>query len=72
MHQKRCITCCIVAPFKTNREKIEILSFYFGNYQVTLTIFPTLLFVIWYIYPPTSPLILSVLSIVIDQKRLSS
>ncbi len=61
MHQKRCITCCIGAKLRISPENIPLLNFYFSNYQVLLTIFPTLLFVIWYIYPPTTSLLLTVL-----------
>jgi len=55
MHQKRCITCCIVTLFKTKPENTKTLNFYFSIHQVyfsihqvILTIFPTLLFAIWY------------------------
>ncbi|AIF84622.1 hypothetical protein NTE_02578 [Candidatus Nitrososphaera evergladensis SR1] len=58
MHQKRCITCCIGAELQTSLKNIQLLNIFFSNYQVTLTIFPTLLFVIWYIYPPTTSLAL--------------
>jgi hypothetical protein len=64
MHQNRCITCCIVTPFKTSPENIEILSFFFSCHQATLTNFPTLLFVIRYIYPPTRSVLQSVLGVV--------
>ncbi len=69
MHQNHWIICCIVAPFKTNPENTRILSFYSNSHQALLTIFPTLLFVIWYIYPPTRPVLLSVLDVIPAKER---
>jgi len=56
MHQKRCITCCIGAELQISTRNIQLLNFYLSEHQVILTIFPTLLFDIWYIYPPTTSL----------------
>lgn len=61
MHQKRCVTCCIDGKIQASPENTQILNFYFSDHKAILTIFPTLLSIIWYIYPPTRPVILSVL-----------
>ncbi len=68
MHQNRCITCCIGAELQINTENIKTLNFYSRTHQVILTIFPTLLSVIRYIYPPTTSLLLSVLSVSIKEE----
>jgi hypothetical protein len=71
MHQKRCITCCIVAQLEISTENTQMLNFFFRFHEASLTNFPTILSVIWYIYPPTKSVLLSVLGVATKQKRLS-
>gem|GEM_PF-6793797 len=60
MQQNRCINRCTGTILQASPENIQMLNFCFSIHQVILTNFPTLLFVIWYIYPPTTSLILTV------------
>jgi hypothetical protein len=50
-------------------KNIQMLNIRLSNHQALLTIFPTLLSIIWYIYPPTRSVLLSVLDVIAVTER---